>query len=93
MEIRVLLPACNSADKNLAYEESSTMSIQKKSLLSNLNATKKALVATSPATGSATAGAVKPAKFRPGTIRPGVIRPGVVKPGVVRPATLKAGKK
>jgi len=59
------------------------MSIQKKSLLSNLNATKKALVATSPATGSATAGAVKPARFRPGALRPATLRP----------ATLKAGKK
>ena len=69
------------------------MSIQKKSLLSNLNATKKALVATSPATGSATAGAVKPARFKAGSIRPGLIKAGSIKAGSIRPATLKAGSK
>ena len=60
------------------------MSIQKKSLLSNLNATKKALVATSPATGSATAGAVKPGKIHLGKIHPGKIHPGKILPATLR---------
>lgn len=74
------------------------MSIQKKSLISSLNATKKANVAVSPAVGISAAGSIKPAVARPGVARPGVARPGVARPGVARPgmakpATLRAGRK
>ena len=57
------------------------MTIQKKSLINSLNTTKKALVASAPSIGSATAGTVKPAVARPAVARPAVARPAVARPG------------
>lgn len=55
------------------------MTIQKKSLINSLNTTKKAIVASTPAAGSASAGAVKPAMRKAGFKKAGV-RAGTLHP-------------
>jgi len=57
------------------------MTIQKKSLINSLNTTKKAIVASTPATGKAATGTVKPAL----SVKPGM-RAGVK--GGIRPAKM-----
>jgi len=52
------------------------MTIQKKSLINSLNTTKKAIVASTPTTGTAASGAVKPATQRAALKRPGLNRAG-----------------
>jgi len=47
------------------------MTIQKKSLINSLNTTKKAIVASTPATGKAATGTVKPALSKGGRSAPG----------------------
>ena len=69
------------------------MSIQKKSLINSLNTTKKAIVASSPATGSAATGTVKPAlAVKPG-LRAGVKLKTGVKAGMKLKTGVKAGVK
>jgi len=53
------------------------MTIQKKSLINSLNTTKKAIVASTPATGTAASGAVKPATKKAGLRAPGRRNAGV----------------
>jgi hypothetical protein len=48
-------------EKLKKIQGATTMTIQKKSLISSLNTTKKALAASTPVAGSASAGSVKPA--------------------------------
>ena len=72
--------------------EELTMTIQKKSLINSLNTTKKAIVASTPASGTAASGTVKPAISRAGskklgTKKLGVVRAGTKKLGVTRLAT------
>lgn len=52
------------------------MTIQKKSLINSLNTTKKAIVASTPATGTAASGTVKPATQRAALRKPGLTRAG-----------------
>ena len=68
------------------------MSIQKKSLIGNLAAAKKAIVAAiASATASEGHANVLPGTMKPGTVRPGTVRPGTVRPGTVRPGTVRPG--
>ena len=46
------------------------MTIQKKSLINSLNTTKKAIVASTPATGTAATGTVKPARAKLAVSKP-----------------------
>ncbi len=66
------------------------MSIQKKSLIGNLTAAKKAITAAL-ASASAVEGHanVLPGTMKPGAVRPGAVRPGAVRPGAVRPGALR----
>jgi len=52
------------------------MTIQKKSLINSLNTTKKAIVASTPATGTAASGTVKPAMHKAALQKPGLHRAG-----------------
>ena len=52
------------------------MTIQKKSLINSLNTNKKAIVASTPATGTAASGTVKPATQRAAVQKPGLSRAG-----------------
>jgi hypothetical protein len=65
------------------------MTIQKKSLINSLNTTKKAIVASSPATGAAATGTVKPAM----AVKPGIKAGLKVKTGVKAGMKLKTGVK
>lgn len=69
------------------------MTIQKKSLINSLSTTKKALVATSPATGSAATGKVKAGKPTPATLRMGKPAPATLKLAKPTPARIALGKK
>ena len=71
--------------------EELTMTIQKKSLINSLNTTKKAIVASTPATGTAAAGTVKPAAAKAGVMKAGVAKAGVMKAGVAKAGVMKAG--
>lgn len=64
--------------------EELTMTIQKKSLINSLNTTKKAIVASAPATGTAATGTVKPGMHKAGVRKAGVRKAGVRKAGMVR---------
>ena len=63
------------------------MTIQKKSLISTLNTTKKAMVANSPVTGSTSPASVKAGRLRAGagkrlaTVKAGTLRTGAKKTG------------
>lgn len=70
--------------KKIKSHEERTMTIQKKSLINSLNTTKKAIVASTPATGTAASGTVKPATQRAGLKRAGLKRAGIKKLGVTR---------
>lgn len=59
------------ADDNNKNRQEITMTIQKKSLINSLNTTKKAIVASTPATGKAATGTVKPALSKGGRSAPG----------------------
>ena len=69
------------------------MSIQKKSLIGNLTAAKKAITAALASAGAVEAsvlpGTINPGAVRPGAVRPGAVRPGAVRPGAVRPGTMR----
>ena len=69
------------------------MTIQKKSLINSLNTTKKAIVASAPATGTAASGTVKPAVgLRAGTkMRAGVKAGTKMRPGLKAGLKVKAG--
>jgi len=69
------------------------MTIQKKSLISTLNTTKKAIVANSPAAGSAAPGVIHAGTQRAGTLRAGTQRDGTLRAGTQRAGTLRAGRK
>jgi len=68
------------------------VTIQKKSLINSLNTTKKALVASSPASGSAATGKVKAARLQPATLKAGRPAPAALKPARPAPAALKLAK-
>jgi hypothetical protein len=69
--------------------EERTMTIQKKSLINSLNTTKKAIVASTPATGTAASGTVKPAL----SVRPGLKAGTRMKAGLKAGTRMKAGLK
>ena len=73
-------------NENEKIHEERIMTIQKKSLINSLNTTKKALVASTPATGTAASATVKP-----GVHKAGVRKAGVRKAGVVRAGAKKLG--
>lgn len=71
--------------------EELTMTIQKKSLINSLNTTKKAIVASAPATGTTAAGTVKPAAAKAATKRAGTMRAGTMRAGAMRAGAKKPG--
>jgi hypothetical protein len=80
--------------KKITRSQEKTMTIQKKSLINSLNTTKKALVATTPEKGSATAGAVKPGKIRAAaaTLKPARINPARINPARINPARINPAR-
>jgi hypothetical protein len=80
----------STQNKNKIQEEL-TMTIQKKSLINSLNTTKKAIVASTPKTGTAEAGAVKAGlRMKPG-LKAGAKFKAGVKTGVKFKAGVRAG--
>ena len=87
----LLLITVTLDDEHKKIHEERIMTIQKKSLINSLNTTKKALVASTPATGTAASATVKPGVHKAGMKKAGVRKPGIVragakKLGVTRPA-------